>query len=219
MKEIKGSKKFVVYIHRNLINGKVYVGQTCNLSERWRGNGKNYFNSVKFFNAIKKYGWDNFSHEVLYNNLNKEAADTLEKELIERYDSIKSGYNLKEGGARGELSKESLSKMGESIRRGFIEHPERIEKIRQKALGRRLSSKVKRAISLNNNKSILVKIDGDIGSLRYWELKTGISRHTLSSTLKKYGISVLIERIRYKLSTGLTWSRKDIFSRKKLCKS
>ena len=109
--------------------------------------------------------------------------------------------------------------MGESIRRGFIEHPERIEKIRQKALGRRLSSKVKRAISLNNNKSILVKINGDIGSLRYWELKTGISRHTLSSTLKKYGMSVLIERIRYKLSTGLSWSKKDLDTFIKECKS
>lgn len=51
---------YVVYIHKNILNGKVYVGQTCNLSERWRNNGKNYFNSIKFYNAIKKYGWDNY---------------------------------------------------------------------------------------------------------------------------------------------------------------
>lgn len=97
--------------------------------------------------------------------------------------------------------------MGDSIRRGFIEHPERREKIRQKAIGRKMSPKSKRAISLNGNKSILVDIDGDIGSLRYWGLKTGLSRHTLSSTLKKYGMEVLIERIKYKLSTGRVWSR------------
>lgn len=66
---------YVVYIHKNILNGKVYVGQTCNLSERWRNNGKNYFNSIKFYNAIKKYGWDNFTHEVVYSNLNKQAAD------------------------------------------------------------------------------------------------------------------------------------------------
>lgn len=76
------------------INGKVYVGQTCNLSERWRNNGKNYFNSIKFYNAIKKYGWDNFTHEVVYSNLNKQAAD---KELIHkyrrRYDNSKKDYN------------------------------------------------------------------------------------------------------------------------------
>ena len=62
-------------MHKNLVNGKVYIGQTCDLSERWRGSGKNYFNSIKFFNAIKKYGWDSFSHEVLYDSLNQEAAD------------------------------------------------------------------------------------------------------------------------------------------------
>ena len=66
---------YVVYIHKNILNGKVYVGQTCNLSERWRNNGKNYFNSIKFYNAIKKYGWDNFTHEVVYSNLNKQASD------------------------------------------------------------------------------------------------------------------------------------------------
>lgn len=79
---------YVVYIHKNILNGKVYVGQTCNLSERWRNNGKNYFNSIKFYNAIKKYGWDNFTHEVVYSNLNKQAADKLEKELIHKYNSM-----------------------------------------------------------------------------------------------------------------------------------
>ena len=44
---------YVVYIHKNILNGKVYVGQTCNLSERWRNNGKNYFNSIKLYNVIK----------------------------------------------------------------------------------------------------------------------------------------------------------------------
>lgn len=110
---------YVVYIHKNILNGKVYVGQTCNLSERWRNNGKNYFNSIKFYNAIKKYGWDNFTHEVVYSNLNKQAADKLEKELIHKYNSIEEGYNLKEGGSRGELSTKSLAKMSESLKRGY----------------------------------------------------------------------------------------------------
>lgn len=215
MRKNTKDKKFVVYIHKNLINSKVYIGQTCNLSERWRCNGKNYFNSIKFYNAIKKYGWCNFSHEVLYDNLSQEDADKLEKELIEKYDSIENGYNLKEGGARGSLSSESLKKMGNSVRKGFAEHPDRIEKIRQKAIGRKLSQKTKRAISLNGAKSILIDVDGDVGSLRYWELKTGISRYTLSSTLKNYGINILIERIKYKLDTGLSWTRQEIFNRKR----
>lgn len=139
---------YVVYIHKNILNGKVYVGQTCNLSERWRNNGKNYFNSIKFYNAIKKYGWDNFTHEVVYSNLNKQAADKLEKELIHKYNSIEEGYNLKEGGSRGELSTKSLAKMSESLKRGYSEFPERREKIRNKALGRKMPKDTRCKISV-----------------------------------------------------------------------
>lgn len=158
---------YVVYIHKNILNGKVYVGQTCNLSERWRNNGKNYFNSIKFYNAIKKYGWDNFTHEVVYSNLNKQAADKLEKELIHKYNSIEEGYNLKEGGSRGELSTKSLAKMSESLKRGYSEFPERREKIRNKALGRKMPKDTRCKISLNHSKSNLLKINDEVGSNRF----------------------------------------------------
>lgn len=196
MRESTKNKKFVVYIHRNLMNGKVYVGQTCDLSERWRCNGKNYISSVKFYNAIKKYGWNNFSHEVIYDNLNQEAADVLEKELIKKYDSIRNGYNLKEGGARGLLSEESLRKMGDSVRRGFAEHPERGLKIRNALLGRKGTPEESRKKSLSNRKSILIDIDGEVGSLRYWGLKIGKTHGFLSKILKTRGLESLKETIR-----------------------
>lgn len=190
---------YVIYIHRNIINGKVYIGQTRNLSERWRCNGKNYFNSVKFYNAIKKYGWGNFTHEVLYSNLNKQAADKLERELIVKYNSIDDGYNLKEGGARGELSEESIKKMSNSLKKGYFDFPERREKIRNKALGRIMSSSTKRKISLNHTKSNLLEIDGEVGSLRYWALKIGTSHSALSYRLKTYGVNNLKEYIKQRI--------------------
>lgn len=54
-----------IYCHRNKQNGKVYIGQTCKtLDERaCRGNG--YRDSPRFYNAIKKYGWDMFESSVL----------------------------------------------------------------------------------------------------------------------------------------------------------
>ena len=88
---------YVVYIHKNILNGKVYVGQTCNLSERWRNNGKNYFNSIKFYNAIKKYGWDNFKHIVLCKTC-KDRALLLEKTLVKYYKSRNLSYNITDGG-------------------------------------------------------------------------------------------------------------------------
>ena len=61
MKEkTRRSNRYCVYAHINKYNGKIYIGQTQNIKERWRCNGKNYFSSIKFFNAIKKYGWNNF---------------------------------------------------------------------------------------------------------------------------------------------------------------
>lgn len=190
---------YVVYIHKNILNGKVYVGQACNLSERWRNNGKNYFNSIKFYNAIKKYGWDNFTHEVVYSNLNKQAADKLEKELIHKYNSIEEGYNLKEGGSRGELSTKSLAKMSESLKRGYSEFPERREKIRNKALGRKMPKDTRCKISLNHSKSNLLKINDEVGSIRYWALKIGKAHSVLSYRLKVHGIDNLKKYIEQRI--------------------
>ena len=75
-------RTWTVYIHTNNINGKKYVGITSrDVKLRWQ-NGLGY-KKCYFANAIQKYGWDNFSHEIVYENLSKEEAFLKEKELIE----------------------------------------------------------------------------------------------------------------------------------------
>ena len=193
---------YCVYVHINKINGKMYVGQSCDLYERWRGNGKNYFNSIKFFHAIKKYGWDNFIHAVIKDNMFIEEADAVEKELIKTFDTINNGYNLKEGGARGELSPESLKKMGDSTRRGFKEHPERIEKIRAKAIGRvRSAESIQKAI-LNSPKAIFVEINGEKGTIRYWARRIGMTHTPLLHRKKLHGLENMINYIKEKIKEG-----------------
>ena len=60
--------KYTVYMHEHRENNKRYIGITCqNPQKRW-GNGKNYKPSSYFRNAIDKYGWDMFRHEILYTN-------------------------------------------------------------------------------------------------------------------------------------------------------
>lgn len=92
-------KKYKVYYHKNLINQKYYIGLTSyfNVNKRWRnGNG---YNGQIFGEAIKKYGWENFDHCVVAENLTKTEAEELEKELIKKYNSkVPNGYNIENGG-------------------------------------------------------------------------------------------------------------------------
>lgn len=79
-------------------SNKYYIGITSQTAEqRWR-KGKGYKTSVKFYKAIQKYGWDNFKHIILFENLNKEIANEIEKYLISKYNTINDGYNITEGG-------------------------------------------------------------------------------------------------------------------------
>ena len=174
----RNNLNYSVYVHTNKINGKKYVGQSSNIVERWRNGGKNYFSSVKFFRAIQKYGWENFTHEILYENLNKEAANKIERDLIRKYDSINNGYNIQEGGYTS-LTQSSLDKMSKSLKQGYLDHPERRQKISEKLIGRKNSEETKRKKSLNSAKAKLITINGEVGSIRFWALKIGMSHTTL----------------------------------------
>ena len=84
-------------------SGKVYIGITSQKPERrWRnGNGYKHGKCVAFWNAIKKYGWDNITHEILEKNLSNEDACEKEKQYIKQYQSTnpKFGYNIASGGS------------------------------------------------------------------------------------------------------------------------
>ena len=77
---------YTVYMHI-CPNGKKYIGITkLKPNIRWK-NGKSYKGCVLFDKAIKKYGWDNMQHLVLYEKLKKEEAEQKEIELIAKYKS------------------------------------------------------------------------------------------------------------------------------------
>ena len=107
------NKSYTVYLHRSP-SGKVYVGQTCDtLKQRWK-NGKGYSQNVYFNAAIEKYGWENFTHEVLVTNLSQTEADNFERMFIQCLgsDSREYGYNIQSGGHHaGEMSEEAKARM------------------------------------------------------------------------------------------------------------
>jgi len=90
---------YTVYIHI-FPNGKQYIGITSQEPHKRWGNGKGYKQNQYFNNAIKKYGWENIKHEILFSNLTKSEAENKEIELISLHRSnIKQyGYNIANGG-------------------------------------------------------------------------------------------------------------------------
>lgn len=93
---------YIVYKH-TAPNDKVYIGITGFDPEyRWLNNGRGYKTQTTFFNAIIKYGWINFRHEVLFEGLTEEEALDKEEELIQQYKSYdrRYGYNVSLRGAK-----------------------------------------------------------------------------------------------------------------------
>lgn len=95
-------KHYFIYGHINLINQKVYIGQTSQfpVTKRWK-NGKAYTACRHFQNAIEKYGWDNFVHVILEEcYCDQNEANEKEDYWINYYDSRNpnKGYNITSGG-------------------------------------------------------------------------------------------------------------------------
>lgn len=109
---------YCVYEHISP-SGKRYIGITSqDPARRWRANGSGYRQNPHFMNAIKKYGWENFAHNVLYSGLTKAEACSIEKPLIKALGTNKcrAGYNRTLGGEYGELTPEAREQISESIK-------------------------------------------------------------------------------------------------------
>lgn len=114
IEEEKSQSLWKVYKHTNLINGMGYIGITKQtLNNRFRkGEGyrtrQPHGGSRYLYNAIQYYGWENFSHEILYDNLTLEQAKEKEIELIKTmHTRVPEGYNISEGGDGKNVTEES----------------------------------------------------------------------------------------------------------------
>lgn len=120
---------YTVYKHTSP-SGKVYIGITgVSVKRRW-DNGRGYRTNPHFWNAIQKYGWDAFDHEILRTGLTQEDACALERQLICAYRSAEAryGYNQDLGGtSKGRASAVTKAKLSALTTEQF-KNPERREK-------------------------------------------------------------------------------------------
>lgn len=91
-----GIVKKDIYIIKNDINTKVYIGQSVNAENRFKQHCKKSSDSL-ISRAIHKYGKEHFWYEILESQV--ENYNDREKYWIKYYNSVKPfGYNLTEGG-------------------------------------------------------------------------------------------------------------------------
>ena len=92
---------YVVYKH-TAPNGKSYIGITGQKpNDRWGVGGRRYARyNAHFYSAIQRYGWENFSHDILVGGLSKEKAREIEINLISLFGTQdrERGYNKTSGG-------------------------------------------------------------------------------------------------------------------------
>lgn len=139
---------YVVYVHQNNINGKRYVGITQQLPEkRWR-KGREYRGCVLFYKAIKRYGWNNFTHYIIAYGLSKDEATKMEQDLIAKFKSNNHefGYNLTSGGEHFESNPEVKARISKSLT-GKKHAEEAKRKIAQTHIGVPRSAETKEKIS------------------------------------------------------------------------
>ena len=163
-----------IYKITNIINNKMYIGQTINsLEDRWRKHLSKNSHCRYLSLAIKKYGVNNFKFELVCISFN-ENLDEIEKEYIKKYNClVPNGYNLKEGGNRSKHSEETKQKISQTIkeRKDIIYAKPRVgkphkeetkQKISNAAKGRKIKlesyiKKCKSVLQLDNNNNIINK--------------------------------------------------------------
>lgn len=127
---------YTVYMHICNKNRKKYIGMTRQNppKKRWGYNGSYYKNSLCFYSAIQKYGWNNFEHQIVLCNLTKDEAEMFEVEMIRfhKTQDRKYGYNISNGG-------NSKGKIAESTK----------QKLRDANLGKRASDETRLKMSRN----------------------------------------------------------------------
>jgi group I intron endonuclease len=176
---------YSIYKVVNQINGKVYIGFDSKWPNRVKKHKWNYLKSkqkknFRFYCALRKYGWDNFKWEIIYQSKDgQHCLKVMESHFIQEYDSYLNGYNMTLGGD-GTLGKEPWNK-GKKMQAMDSEIKKRISqtmtgKLRTKEHCDNLSESMKG--KKNNNKKLKTP-DGIFKSAKDAAQFYGLNKNTM----------------------------------------
>lgn len=179
--------EYIVYKHTTP-SGKVYIGITKQtLSKRWK-NGLGYKDNPYFYKAIQKYGWDQITHEVLFDSLSKEDAERIEIRLIKEYDSANrdKGYNIALGGNSTAHSEETNQKLQRSLKNYWSDERNQ-EKMKASMRGKKRSEEAKKNISIAQKKRFSDIHERELVSERQkGKTRTETAKAKTSESLKRF---------------------------------
>lgn len=197
--------KFGIYMIKNKINEKVYIGKTEESFKRrwWHHSGLlkgNYHHNIHLQRAWNKYGEENFEFIILQICNESDDINKLEQEYIEKYNSFNSGYNQTlggEGALGNRLSDESKRLIGEKNKINMTgkKHTEKTKKKMSEVHKGYIKSK-------EHRKNLSESLKGKIVS-EETRMKNRIANQGSNQPTAKY-TEELIYEIKLKLKNGYT---------------
>lgn len=148
----------IIYYIKNKLNGKMYIGQTIKTLEiRLKGHiqcVRSGYNR-KLYNAIRKYGWENFEYGILCKCSSLEELNRMETDYIIKYDTFKNGYNMGLGGDNNVMfSEETKEKHDAKMRSTEVRNriSDSMKKLRQeKGFSQETRQKISEKLKGNKN--------------------------------------------------------------------
>ena len=155
IEEINSKEKYgfsCIYLWKNLINDKVYVGQTQNFYQRMKQYQRGNDVGRVVGKALAKYGFDNFEVFILEQDVPIANLDAREQYWLDFYKCYDSciGYNVCQEASttRGyRHSEDSKRKMSEKTKKRFRDHPEYAKAIGDRQRGKKASQTTKDKMS------------------------------------------------------------------------
>jgi len=151
---------YYIYIHICLVTAKAYIGYSINPKGRWMEHcrlARKGFDSA-FYNAIRKYGKENFESQIIGIAYSLEEIKQKEKDFIKQFNTLApNGYNMTAGGDGLENykhSKETIRKISKNNAKATLgKHWKWNEKSKKNNVAKRLEYRIRKSKQMMGNKN------------------------------------------------------------------